>query len=69
MLLAPDIFNMNIIFITANYGFKKKFNLSDVNRTLENEYSRRNLNNNNQMFVFENQNHEDFERIFKKKTI
>jgi hypothetical protein len=70
ILLTPDIFNLRIIFITGNsQGFKRKLNLSDVNRTLENEYSKRNQNNNNQMFVFEYQNHEDFDRLFKKKTI
>ena len=70
MLLAPDLFNLKIIFITGNsQGFKRTFNLLDVNRTLENEYSKRNQNNNNQMFVFEYQNHEDFDRLFKKKTI
>ena len=70
MLLAPDLFNLKIIFITGNsQGFKRTFNLLDVNRTLENEYSKRNQNNNNQMFVFEYQNYEDFDRLFKKKTI
>lgn len=70
MLLAPDLFNLKIIFITGNsQGFKRTFNLLEVNRTLENEYSKRNQNNNNQMFVFEYQNYEDFDRLFKKKTI
>lgn len=30
---------------------------------------KRHTNNNNQVFVFDYQNIEDFERVFKKKTI
>lgn len=69
-MLAPDVFNLKIIFIAGKgASFKRKFNLSDLNRVAENEFTKRNCNNNNQVFVFEYQNYEDFERLFKNKTI
>ena len=69
-MLAPDVFNLKIIFIAGSGAiFKRKFNLSDLNRVVESEFTKRNCNNNNQVFVFEYQNHEDFERLFKKKNI
>ncbi len=69
-MLAPDVFNLKIIFIARNGAiFKRKFNLSDLNRVFENEFIKRNCNNNNQVFVFEYENHDDFERLFKKKNI